>query len=127
MPTAAEARHRFATEITADAPELAGAFARVPREAFLSPGPWQYKEWNRRENRVDTNTTPDASPARTRSNTASLLAPAATSRSSRATRAVGSACLSVASMRSVPEPSSVALLGAGLACLIMRRRTIATS
>jgi hypothetical protein len=27
----------------------------------------------------------------------------------------------------VPEPSSMALLGAGLACLIMRRRTIATS
>jgi protein-L-isoaspartate O-methyltransferase len=65
MPTSATAeaaRLAFATEITRGEPALTGAFARVPREAFLPPGPWKYRAWNRHDERIETRTTPDASP-----------------------------------------------------------------
>jgi len=61
-----EARRAFAEEIEAvahlEAPELVDAFARVPREAFLGPGPWQISRPFDTERPYRT--TPDADPRR---------------------------------------------------------------
>jgi protein-L-isoaspartate(D-aspartate) O-methyltransferase len=61
-----EARRAFAEEIEAvahlETPELVDAFARVPREAFLGPGPWQISRPFDTERPYRT--TPDADPRR---------------------------------------------------------------
>jgi protein-L-isoaspartate(D-aspartate) O-methyltransferase len=61
-----ELRRVFAEEVEAvahlDQPALVDAFARVPREAFLGPGPWQIAKLGDRE--APYRTTVDADPRR---------------------------------------------------------------
>ena len=64
MASVADARQRYAEQlrdlVDIEHPELVRAFASVPREAFLGPGPWQLID----DRRMATETTPDTDPCR---------------------------------------------------------------